>query len=164
VTAKGFGLARTRKLASLWVGRGLIVKLCSLHRASVASAAEGTCCGATVASVARALGRHQRVASAASGFCSERRSSRFGDTDGERSQFPLRRAMARQSLRRQAGRGGNCVSLGYFGVRYPCAAVTWRFGASALDWSITQSRELFLIDFGRSRAPAKRVGFGLRGW
>jgi len=35
----------------------------------------------------------------------------------------------------------SCVSIGRFGGRHPCAAVTWRFCASARDSSFTQSRE-----------------------
>jgi hypothetical protein len=38
--------------------------------------------------------------------------------------------------------------------------VTWRFGASALDWSFTQSNELLLVDFGRSGALVRSNDFG----
>lgn len=70
-------------------------------------------------------------------------------------------SMTGRPLRWSVGRGGKLrEGIERFGARHPCAAVTWRFGASVLDSSITQSKELLPVGFGRPGAPVGSSGLG----
>lgn len=101
------------------------------------------------------------MARALGGRCQARR---FGGNPGGCSRFPLRGAVTGRPLRWPPGRDDKLREDSHrFGGRTQCAAVTWRFCASAWDSSFTQSRGLLRSASADRGATAEASTLG-SGW